>query len=103
MINETNSHFKISFGDTSIHNAYLPHGNYDVNSLATTIKNVINYANFNMVFDSWLMKYIFSADQNFIVYNDRTTINNILGCYDQQQWIWNVMMWNDIVNFLSDT
>ena len=52
MINETNSHFKISFGDSSIHNAYLPWGNYDVDSLATTIKNLINYANFNMSFNS---------------------------------------------------
>lgn len=65
LINENNNTFKIIFNDNNIINVIIPINNYDTNTLAATIKTLINYWNFNIVFDDTKFIYTLSANQNF--------------------------------------
>ena len=75
LINTKNNTFVITFNDNTTFNISLPINNYDYETLSITIKNLINYANFNMVFDDKTYCYLFTANQNFtIIFNSNINI-----------------------------
>lgn len=104
LINANNCNFKIHFDDGADYTITLSFGNYDVQWLATTIKTMVNHSNFNIVFDSWIMKYIFSADQNFQIISSNNSINYVLGLNDEWKTSnLNILVGDKIINFLNDT
>jgi len=97
LIDNSNNNFIIRFNDGTTKNINLIWCDYDVNWLATTINTLVNYASFNMSFDSSFYKYKINASQNFQILNG--SLNSILGFDDNQQWNSNFMIGNNIVNF----
>ncbi len=67
LINWTNNKFKISFDDGSIKIIEITINNYDVDTLATTIKNLVNYWTFDIQIDNSKFKYVLSWSQNFSI------------------------------------
>lgn len=55
----------MNFVDGHTANIVINNQNYNLDSLALTIKNVVNYSSFNMTFDYNVNKYVFTASQNF--------------------------------------
>ena len=78
LINESNNTFKIIFNDNNIINVNIPINNYDTNTLATTIKNLINYSNFNMLFDETRYIYIHYEQIKILILNLQANYINYL-------------------------
>ena len=84
LINSSNNTFKISFTDGNIINVIIPINNYDTDTLATTLKNLINYSNFDIVFDSNKYIYIMNASLNFTI----TFTSNLYKLFGMQNTIY---------------
>jgi len=102
LINEYNNKIKITFSDNTIKNIEIPNNkNYDVDTLATYIKNTVNYAWFNMVFDYDKYIYTLSATQNFTLDLTQSEFYLLLNMkkeiYNSNN---NILYWN-VVNFLD--
>lgn len=99
LIHSKNNTFNIVFNDLTNLNITIPVNNYDTDSLALTIKNLVNYANFNMVFDSNNFTYLFSANQNFTI-QFNSNLNYLFNMIKNVNYpsIWNQLKTN-IINF----
>lgn len=98
LINNNNNKLKITFSDTTIKNISIPINNYDTSTLWTTIKNLVNYSNFDIVFDDNKYIYTFWANQSFQI-EFPNKLYKILGM-NQETYISanNIIYWG-IINF----
>lgn len=98
LINSKNNTFNIIFNDNTVKNITIPINNYDTDTLATTIKNLINYSSFNMVLNDDFT-YTLSASQNFII-NFNSNLNILFNLEKNKDYnsVWNVFKTN-IINF----
>jgi len=99
LINEKNNNFKIKFNDNTEFNILIPINNYTPEELALYIKNIVNYSNFNVVYDTNKFIFTFSANQNFIL---NFTLSEF--CYlfnlSKLTYLWNNNLFNTkIINF----
>lgn len=65
VINEFNNTMTVTFADTTIKNIVLPFTNYTPSSLASAINIAVNYATFNMIYNTNTFKFDITATQNF--------------------------------------
>lgn len=65
LVNANNNTFIIKFADNTIINVNIAINNYDTNTLAIMIKSLIQYGNFDIVFDENKFEYTLWANQNF--------------------------------------
>jgi len=77
LINDSNNTLIVNFANGHTTSLKLFNQNYDIDSLATTIKNAVNYASFNMTFDANTSKYNFRATSNFSFSADSSILNVI--------------------------
>lgn len=104
LINQYNCNFIVHFNDGATITAWIGFGNYNVNSLATTKKNLVNYSSFDMTFDSLTMKYVFSAPQNFEFQICSNSLNYVIGLDDWQvSKSSHILTLNILINFLNYT
>lgn len=98
LINNYNNNLIITFNDSTIKNIILVNKNYDVDSLATEIKNAINYSSFDMIFDKNMIKFQLSASQSF---NVSGSMCDILGITQNQLFNNSNVYTTNSINFTS--
>ena len=78
-INYTNNQFKITLAGTTT-TITIPVGNYNANTLITTITTLLSHPNFNIIIDKINGKLTFSHNQSFTIFTDNeNSIGGILG------------------------
>lgn len=86
LINSSNNIFKVTFWNGTVKQITIPSQNFTTDTLATYIKNNVNYNTFTPVYNSDTYKYSFtSSTLDFTINYVSNSVNKILGLLDTDQ------------------